>query len=169
MAQKTAYMGLACAAALILGYIESLFPFFAGVPGMKLGLPNAAIVTVLYLYSWKEAALINLIRILASGFLFGNVFSIVYSAAGASLSLLCMALGKRAGRFSTAGVSIIGGVTHNAGQVIVAAAVVENMRVGYYFLPLAIAGVVTGAIIGLIAGLLADRLRPLLTKKQRER
>jgi gas vesicle protein len=43
------------------------------------------------------------------------------------------------------------------------------MRVGYYFLPLAIAGVVTGAIIGLIAGLLADRLRPLLTKKQRER
>jgi heptaprenyl diphosphate synthase len=60
MAKKTAYLGLFCAAALILSYVESLIPFFAGIPGMKLGLPNAAIVSVLYLYSWKEAALVNL-------------------------------------------------------------------------------------------------------------
>ena len=118
MAKKTAYLGLFCAAALILSYVESLIPFFAGIPGMKLGLPNAAIVSVLYLYSWKEAALVNLARILAAGFLFGNAFGILYSAAGAGLSLLCMQLVKRTGKFSPAGVSVIGGVAHNAGQVI---------------------------------------------------
>ena len=48
MARKTACMGLLCAAALILGYVESLIPSFPGIPGMKLGLPNVVIVTVLY-------------------------------------------------------------------------------------------------------------------------
>ena len=161
MARKTAYLGLFCAAALILSYIESLIPFFAGIPGMKLGLPNAAIVTVLYLYSWREAGLVNLARILAVGFLFGNAFSVAFSAAGAALSLLCMQLLKRTDRFSPLGVSIAGGVAHNAGQVMVAAAVVENVRIGYIFLPLAIAGVVTGGVIGVIAGILIPRLVPL--------
>ena len=161
MARKTACMGLLCAAALILGYVESLIPSFPGIPGMKLGLPNVVIVTVLYLYSWKEAGLVNFVRILAVGFLFGNLFSIAFSAAGAALSLVCMQLMKRTGRFSPSGVSVAGGVVHNAGQVAVAAAVVENARVGYYFLPLAIAGIVTGAVIGIVAGVLIPRLRPV--------
>lgn len=165
MARKTAYLGLMCAAALILGYVESLIPFFAGIPGMKLGLPNAAIVTILYLYSWREAALVNLVRILASGFLFGNLFSIAFSAAGAAVSLLCMALVKRTGAFSCTGVSIVGGVAHNAGQVMVAALVVENVRIGYYFLPLAGAGIATGAVIGVISTLLIPRLKRMSTAK----
>ncbi len=161
MARKTAYMGLLCAAALILGYIETLIPFFAGIPGMKLGLPNVAVVTVLYLYSWKEAALINLVRILAVGFLFGNAFSMAFSAAGAALSLLCMQLLKSTKKFSVTGVSVVGGVAHNAGQIVVASIVVENVRVGYYFFPLAISGVITGAAIGLAAGMLIRRILPL--------
>ena len=162
MARKTAVLGLISAAALILSYVESLVPFFMGVPGMKLGLPNAAIVTVLYLYSWKEAALVNLVRILAVGILFGNVFSLAFSAAGAALSLACMQMVKRTGWFSPAGVSVAGGVAHNAGQTVIAAFVVQNIRIGYYFLPLAIAGVVTGAMIGIIAGLLIPRLLPIV-------
>ena len=162
MARKTAVLGLISAAALILSYVESLVPFFMGVPGMKLGLPNAAIVTVLYLYSWKEAALVNLVRILAVGILFGNVFSLAFSAAGAALSLACMQMVKRTGWFSPSGVSVVGGVAHNAGQTVIAAFVVQNIRIGYYFLPLAIAGVVTGAMIGIIAGLLIPRLLPIV-------
>ena len=166
MARKTAYLGLFCAAALILSYIESLIPFFAGIPGMKLGLPNAAIVTVLYLYSWREAGLVNLARILAVGFLFGNAFSVAFSAAGAALSLLCMQLLKRSGWFSPAGVSVAGGVAHNAGQVLIAAVIVENVRIGYYFIPLAISGIVTGALIGVISELLIPRLLPLVKKEE---
>ncbi len=161
MARKAAYLGVLCGLALILSYVESLIPFFAGIPGMKLGLPNVAIVTVLYLYSWKEAALINLVRILAAGFLFGNAFSIAFSAAGAAISLLCMQLVKRTNAFSVTGVSIVGGVAHNAGQIAVAAVLVENVRVGYYFVPLAVSGIITGILIGLISGILVKKLLPL--------
>ena len=90
MKKKTAYMGLLCAAAIILGYVESLFPVFAGVPGMKIGLPNLAVVMVLYLYTWKEALAVSFVRILVIGFLFGNAFSIAFSLAGGIFSLFCM-------------------------------------------------------------------------------
>ena len=55
---KPAYLGLLCAVAVLLGYVEALVPVFTAVPGMKLGLPNLAIVLVLYLYSWKEALVV---------------------------------------------------------------------------------------------------------------
>ena len=155
-----------CAAALILSYVESLIPFFMGIPGMKLGLANAAIVTILYLYSWKEAALVNVVRITVVSLLFGSVFSAAFSTAGAALSLLCMQLLKRSGWFSPAGVSVAGGVAHNAGQVLIAAVIVENVRIGYYFIPLAISGIVTGALIGVISELLIPRLLPLVKKEE---
>lgn len=166
MAHKTAVLGMLCAATLILSYVESLIPFFMGIPGMKLGLANAAIVTILYLYSWKEAALVNVVRITVVSLLFGSVFSAAFSTAGAALSLLCMQLLKRSGWFSPAGVSVAGGVAHNAGQVLIAAVIVENVRIGYYFIPLAISGIVTGALIGVISELLIPRLLPLVKKEE---
>ena len=89
------------------------------------------------------------------------MFSIVFSASGAAVSHFCMQMVKRTDKFSPAGVSITGGVAHNAGQVAAAAVVVENVRIGYYFLPLAIAGIITGAVIGVISGILIPRLLPL--------
>ena len=160
--RKIAFMGLLTAAALILSYVESLIPFFGGIPGMKLGLPNATIVCVLFLFGWKEALLVNLVRIFAVGFLFGNAFSIAFSTAGALLSLLAMAWAKRSGQFGMVGVSVIGGLTHNAGQILVAMAVVENVRVAYYFCPLAISGVITGLVIGVISGEIGKRLKAAL-------
>ena len=52
--KKTAYLGLFAAIAIIFGYVESLIPFFAGIPGMKLGLANLAVLFVLERYTWKE-------------------------------------------------------------------------------------------------------------------
>lgn len=159
MKKKTAYLGLLCAAAIILGYVESLFPVFVGVPGMKIGLPNLAVVMVLYLYSWKEAMAVSFVRILVIGFLFGNAFSIAFSLAGGMLSLLCMEAVRRFLKLSCTGVSMIGGVTHNLGQILVAMVVVENVRVGYYFSILAITGLVTGILIGILAAELVKRIR----------
>ena len=62
--KKTAYMGLFAAVAIIFGYVESLFPVFTGIPGIKLGLANLVTVFILYTYSYKEAAMISFIRIL---------------------------------------------------------------------------------------------------------
>ena len=119
------------ALAIILGYVEMLLPVFFVVPGMKLGLANLVTVFVLYRYRAKEAAVISLIRIVVIGFLFANLFSILYSLAGAALSLLCMTAARRFSGLSIVGVSILGGVTHNLGQLIVAALVVENGNVFY--------------------------------------
>ena len=110
------------ALAIILGYVEMLLPVFFVVPGMKLGLANLVTVFVLYRYRAKEAAVISLIRIVVIGFLFANLFSILYSLAGAALSLLCMTAARRFSGLSIVGVSILGGVTHNLGQLIVAGA-----------------------------------------------
>lgn len=160
--KRTAYLGLLCAAAILLGYVESLLPAFFPVQGMKLGLPNLAIVMVLYLYSWREALLVSAVRILAIGFLFGNLFSIAFSLAGGLASLLCMALVKRTGKLDCTGVSMVGGVAHNAGQIVVAMAVTRSMVVGYYFFPLAISGLLTGLLIGVLSGEMVKRLRPVL-------
>ena len=150
--KKTASMGLFAAVAIILGYIETLLPVFTGIPGVKLGLANLVAVFLLYTFSWKEAAAVSVIRILVIGFLFGNLFSILFSLAGAAVSLASMALLKKVSGISAAGVSIAGGVSHNLGQILVAAAVLENRNLLLYYFPaLLIAGLVTGLLIGILS------------------
>ena len=164
MKKKTAYLGLLCAAAMILGYVESLFPVFIGVPGMKLGLPNLAIVMILYLYSWKEALAVSVVRVFGIGFLFGNFFSIAFRLAGCIFSLLCMEFARRVLKLSCTGVSMVGGVSHNAAQVVVAIFVVENVRVGYYFSILAITGLITGVLIGILSSEMIKRMKKILNE-----
>lgn len=150
MNNKTAYLGLFSAVAIIFGYVESLIPFFAGIPGIKLGLANLAVLFILERYTWKEAALVSVVRISVIGFLFGNLFSIFYSLAGAALSLLVMVLLQKQKGFSLIGISIAGGVSHNVGQLLVAMIIVENTSLLYYAPALLISGVVTGFLIGLV-------------------
>ena len=52
---KLARLGLFTALASILGYIESLLPVFPGIPGIKPGLANLAVLFLLLRYTWKEA------------------------------------------------------------------------------------------------------------------
>ncbi len=148
---KVAYLGVFLGIALICSYIESLIPFYFGIPGVKLGLTNIVVVLMLYCVGAREAFLISLLRILLAGFMFGNMFSILYSLAGASVSFLMMYFLKKTGKFGVIPISITGGIFHNAGQLVVAAMVVSNYRIGYYFPVLLIAGAVTGFLIGIAA------------------
>ena len=161
MKNRAAYFGVLTALALIFSYIETLIPIQFGVPGIKLGLANLIIVIVLYKTDWREALLLSVVRIIIAGFIFGNLFSIVYSLAGGVLSLTVMVLLKRTDRFSVAGISMAGGVCHNIGQLIVAMIVVETYQVGYYLPVLLIAGLITGAVIGAVAGEVLKRIRNL--------
>lgn len=161
MKSKAAYFGVFTALALIFSYVETLIPIQFGVPGIKLGLANLIIVIVLYKTDWREALLLSVVRIILAGFIFGSLFSIIYSLAGGILSLAVMALLKRTDRFSVAGISIAGGVCHNIGQLIVAMVVVETYQVGYYLPVLLIAGLITGAVIGAITGEVLKRIRDL--------
>ena len=157
--KKTAYMGIFLALALICSYIETLFPFHIGIPGVKLGLTNIVIVWALYLLGTKEALAISVMRIVLSGMMFGNAFSIAYSLAGGLLSFIVMVLLKKTGRFKCISVSIAGGIFHNIGQLLVAAAIVQNLSVFYYIPVLFISGTITGLVIGVISQELILRVK----------
>lgn len=152
--KRTVFLGLAASVTLILSYIESLLPpLVAAVPGVKMGLPNIMIIFLLYRFGWKEAAMVSLVRLLAVALLFGNVMTLAYSVAGALLSLILMTLFKKWDAFSMVGVSIIGGVAHNLGQILVAMLVMQTREIGYYMIVLAVTGTVAGVLVGL-AGML---------------
>lgn len=159
MKKKVAFLGIFLALALILSYVESLIPFYFGVPGMKLGLANVSVVLLLYLVGVREALLVSMLRVILAGFLFGNAFSIFYSMAGALLSFLVMFLLKRTEKFHVITVSAAGGISHNLGQIAVAVCVVENYHLFLYFPLLMIAGMVTGVLIGVTARELMLRIK----------
>lgn len=159
MKNRVAYFGIFTALALMFSYIETMIPIRFGVPGIKLGFANIMIVIMLYKGSTKEALLLSIVRIMLSGFLFGNLSSILYSIAGGVLSLGIMTLLKKQGGFSVIGVSVAGGVSHNVGQLIVAMLVVETYQVGYYFPVLLVAGVLTGLGIGVVSQEVLKRIR----------
>lgn len=161
MKNKAAYFGVFTALALILSYVEMLIPIQFGVQGIKLGLANLLIVIMLYKRNLKEALLLSVVRIVLSGFIFGNMFSIIYSLAGGILSLAVMALLKSRQSFSVIGVSVGGAVFHNIGQLLIAMVIVESYRVGYYVPVLLIAGVITGMLIGIVATEVMKRVKHL--------
>ncbi len=158
MRSRVAYFGVFTALALIFSYVESLIPINFGIPGVKLGLANLITVIALYKMRLPEVYLISVVRVVLSGFIFGNLFSILYSLAGGLLSVTVMALLKRTNLFSVMGVSMAGGVAHNIGQLIVAAFVVETFSIVYYLPVLLIAGLLTGLLIGLISQEMLKRL-----------
>ena len=157
--KKTAICGVFIALAMILSYLESLVPIMAITPGIKLGLANLVTIIVILRFGFKEAIFVSVGRILLSGILFGNVSVIIYSLAGAFLSILVMGLLCRIKNLSVTTISIAGGIMHNLGQIIVAAITIENTAVFYYMYILGIAGLVAGAIIGILAGLVMKRIR----------
>ena len=166
MQSDVALYGMLISIALVASYIESIIPIPYPVYGMKIGLANIIIVWVLYSLGAKAAAIISFARVLIAGFLFGNFYSIIFSLVGAGLSLGIMFLLKKTKKFSIVGVSIAGGVTHNLGQIIVAAVVLENIRITYIFPILMVSGVVAGIAIGILGGILFRKIKILQTNVQ---
>ncbi|MCC8044221.1 MAG: Gx transporter family protein [Clostridiales bacterium] len=165
MKYKTAYLGMFTALAMILSYVESLFPSFYGIPGVKLGLANSMSLVILFLIGTSGAFCVSVLRVILSGFLFGNLFSIAYSLAGALLSLSVMAIAKKTRTFSVVGISMLGGISHNVGQLLVAIFLVENLNLLYYLPLLLLSGLLTGLIIGILSREILKRLPGDLLKK----
>ena len=148
--KKIAFLGVCTAVALVLAYLESLLPpLMAAVPGIKLGLPNIAIIFVLYRFGVKDAAAVSLVRMTAVALLFGNPMTFAYSLAGGFLSLTAMAILRRLDFLSTVGVSVAGGVLHNVGQILMAMLLLGTAELGYYLIILAVTGTVSGIFVGL--------------------
>ena len=158
---KAAYFGVFTALALIFSYVETLIPIHIGIPGVKLGLANLIVVIALYRMGVREAYVLSVVRVILAGFLFGNLFAILYSLAGGLLSLTVMVFLKKTEKFSVLGVSMAGAVFHNIGQLIMAAIVLESLSITYYLPVLMISGIVTGLLIGIVANEMLKRVRGL--------
>ena len=157
-AKKMTMTALLAALALIFSYIEVLIPFSPGIPGIKLGIANLVIIISLYYLGPKYAFFVNLVRILIAGLLFNGLFGALYSLAGALLSFAVMVLLRKTGIFSVTGVSIAGGVCHNLGQLLVAAFLIDSLKIFAYFPVLIFSGIISGAVIGIVSYLILKRL-----------
>jgi len=157
--KKIAVLGLCTAVALILAYVEAMLPpLFHAVPGIKIGLPNIIIVFVLYRFGFREATVVSLVRMIAVSFMFGNMMALVYSLAGAFLSMLVMVVLKKLNFLSAVGVSVAGGVFHNVGQIVTAMLLLGTAELGYYLIVLTITGTVSGIFVGLCGAIIVKRI-----------
>lgn len=151
-AKKVAFYASFLALALILSYVELFLPLPVAIPGVKVGLANLAVVILLYREGVRGAGMVSVLRVLLSSLLFGTGVSLAYSMAGAVPSLAVMAAARRFMKASVLGVSILGGVFHNIGQLAAAMMIVSNTKLAVYLPVLLIAGMVTGAVIGVVSG-----------------
>lgn len=158
-AKRLSTFGMLVALAFIFSYIELLVPFHFIVPGMKLGLANIVVVTALYLLGPRDALTISFVRIVLVAFTFGNLNTMIYSLAGGALSFIAMAMAKKIGTFSVIGVSVLGAVFHNIGQIFVAMFMLETKTLVNYLPFLVIMSLVTGVLIGIVGGELTKRLK----------
>ena len=155
--KRLALLGLFTALAMILSYLEALMPIPLPVPGIKVGFPNIIILFILYRFGMKSAITVSAVRVLLVSLLFGNTLSLAYSLAGAVLSLLVMIILKKTDLFSTLGVSVVGGIFHNAGQIIVACILMSTAEISYYMPILIITGTVAGIVVGIASHLLIKK------------
>ena len=154
--QKLAQTALLSATAIIFGYIETLLPS-VGIPGIKLGLSNIVILLAIYKLSIPSALFIMLIKVLVTSLLFSGLNVFFFSLCGGVLSITAMILFKNRS-FSVVGVSILGGVFHNIGQILVAGFVLSTSV--FYYLPiLLISGCITGFLTGYICNVTMKHLK----------
>lgn len=156
--KRIAIYGMLIALAFILSYIESMIPIPIPIPGIKIGLANLVVLVALYSMGTKEAFVLSMLRIILVGFTFGNLSTMMFSFAGGILSWFLMALLFKTKKFSVTGISIVGGVSHNVGQILTAMWVVDSSALLYYLPFLLLSGAVMGVIIGMVGSILIKRI-----------
>lgn len=155
---KITSVALLSSIAIIFGYIESLFPVITAVPGIKLGLSNIVILFALYRLDKTSALFIMLIKVLVSSLLFSGLNVLFYSLCGGIMSLAAMILFRKL-NLSVIGISMIGAIFHNTGQLLAAAVMLGTISVFYYLPVLLISGLILGLITGIVCKTVISRLQ----------
>ena len=157
--KKLVTLAVTVSVAMILSFVESRIPAFVAIPGVKVGLANIAVIFALYKMGWREALAVSLVRVALVALLFGSVVSLAYSTAGAILSLAVMILLRKTGVFTEVAVSVVGGITHNVGQILVAFLLLETGVVFYYLPFLLVSGIIAGIAVGVASSLLVKKVK----------
>ena len=157
-AKRIAILGIMCALAMVMSYLEHFIP--TPHPAIKIGLPNIIIVFILYRIGVPEAFMVSVIRVILTSLLLGTIgSSLPYGLAGALLSLTLMIILKSLKVFSAVTVSIVGGVSHIIGQVLVACLILGSSKIAYLLPALSITAIVSGALVGIAGSLLIKRIK----------
>ena len=161
-ASRVALSGLLTSLMLVFGLIERQFPLPIPVPGIKLGLANSVLLYSLYMLGIRQSIVLMLLKALLSWLIYMNLSAMLYSLAGGILSLLAMILIMRVKGVSIIGVSAIGAVFFNVGQILMAVAILHTPQLIVTYLPiLMISGVLTGVLTGIIARMVMNHLKAL--------
>lgn len=148
--KKEIRIAMLLAFSIVLNILESFIPIF-NIPGIRIGLANIPILVTLYIYGFKDALYVSILKVFVVGILRTGLFSITFyfSLFGSIFSIISMYLIKKLD-LSIIGVSIFGSFMHNIGQLI-AAFIFINTNLLYYLPLLTILSIMSGIIIGLIS------------------
>ena len=148
--KKNVNAALFCAAATVLGIAESALPIVSAIPGGKIGLANAVIVLVLYIYGAKTAFTVSIIRSFLVSFILSGSNALPYSLSGAVISMAAMALLYKNKNVSPVGICVLGAFFNNAAQIFTACVMLGNTAAMGYFTILAPVSVICGIAVGVL-------------------
>ncbi len=159
--RRTVMVAIFASIAVVLGVLESMIPLAVSIPGAKLGFGNIMILTCLYFFSAHDALALIVVKTILTAFILGTFSTFLFSFLGALFSFTIMLTLLRLGResFSLTGISVVGGIAHNLGQLAGAAIVLGTIKIFYYLPFLLVAGVVTGILVGMASTRLVAALR----------
>lgn len=157
--RKNIFMGLCVIIAVALNYFESVLMMGSAIPGIKIGISNIVVVTVIYMYSYKEGVMMGILKSLLIALLFTNGLSFVYSLLGGVTSALGMGILKKSHNLSPIGVSMSGSFIHITVQTVTAFFILNSKAVFYYYPWMLLASTIAGFINGYIVKLVLNKLK----------
>ena len=159
--KRITILALLVAIASILHVVEGWFPIFLAVPGAKIGLANIISLYAILNLGLKDTLYIVIARVII-GSLFGASFlgpAFIMSFGGSIASVFAMYFAlKMHPLFSIFGISIIGAVTHNIVQVMLASILISSIAILWYIPYLTLFAIFTGFITGFITKYLNERI-----------
>ena len=156
--QEFAYSIICLSISLILSYVEAIFPLDIGELGVKVGFANIITLIALQILDIKKTLIINILRTVIIGIMFGNIIRFILSLSGFLLSFVIMTIMLKKLNFSMITSSVFGGVSHNLGQIISLAIILKNRQI-FTLVPFyTIVGIVAGIIIGILSDIIYKKI-----------
>lgn len=164
---KMVLLAIMLSFSLVLYYIENMLPPINLIaPGAKLGLSNIISLTCLYVFGFKEAFVILFMRIFLSSTFYGGISTFMYSISGGILSIIAMGILKKLDLKSVSmiGISVVGALFFNIGQLLVASFMISNTKIFYYLPYMSFISIATGIFIGITSQFLTEHLKKTIKK-----
>lgn len=158
MSKKVALYGVLASVGLVFSYVETLLPLTFIAPGVKIGLANGVALLLILKKDIKGAFLVNIIRILLLNLLFVHPIALIYSLLAGIISTIVMSLVGKTNIFSAVGFSVLGAITHNLVQSVIAF-IMLGSGILFYLPVLIFSAIITGVIIGFLAKILDKKIK----------